>query len=57
VNSGNRSKAGIDQETNALEVNMAAAEEIARQLRLRDMGGIIVVDFIDMHLAENRHKV
>jgi len=57
VNSGTRSKAGIDQETNALEVNLAAAEEIARQLRLRDMGGIIVVDFIDMHQAENRHKV
>ncbi len=57
VNSGNRSKAGIDQETNALEVNLAAADEIARQLRLRDMGGIIVVDFIDMHQAENRHKV
>lgn len=57
VNSGNRSKAGVDQETNALEVNLAAADEIARQLRLRDMGGIIVVDFIDMHQAENRHKV
>ena len=57
VNSGNRSKAGIDQETNALEVNLAAAEEIARQLRLRDMGGIIVIDFIDMHIAENRQKV
>lgn len=57
VNSGNRSKAGIDQETNALEVNLAAAEEVARQLRLRDMGGIIVVDFIDMHQSENRHKV
>ncbi len=54
VNSGNRSKAGNDQETNALEVNLAAAEEINRQLRLRDMGGIIVVDFIDMHLGENR---
>jgi ribonuclease G len=36
---------------------MIAAEEIARQLRLRDMGGIIVVDFIDMHSQENRHKV
>jgi len=35
-------------------VNLAAAEEIARQLRLRDMGGIIVVDFIDMH--QNEHK-
>lgn len=54
VNSGNRSKKGVDQETNALEVNLASAEEIARQLRLRDMGGIIVVDFIDMHSAENR---
>ncbi|WP_282015123.1 Rne/Rng family ribonuclease [Marinifilum flexuosum] len=57
VNSGNRSKAGNDQETNALEVNLAAADEIARQLRLRDMGGIIVVDFIDMHAAENRQKL
>ena len=57
VNSGNRSKAGVDQETNALEVNLAAAEEVARQLRLRDMGGIIVIDFIDMHVAENRQKV
>lgn len=54
VNSGNRSKSNSDQETNALEVNLAAAEEIARQLRLRDMGGIIVVDFIDMH--SNDHK-
>jgi len=54
VNSGNRSKKENDQETNALEVNIAAAEEIARQLRLRDMGGIIVVDFIDMHEPENR---
>jgi ribonuclease G len=57
VNSGNRSKAGVDQETNALEVNLAAADEIARQLRLRDMGGIIVIDFIDMHVNENRLKV
>jgi len=52
VNSGNRSKAGNGQEANALDVNMAAADEIARQLRLRDMGGIIVVDFIDMHETE-----
>lgn len=57
VNSGNRSKAGNDQETNALEVNLAACEEISRQLRLRDMGGIIVVDFIDMHQNENRQMV
>ncbi len=54
VNSGNRSKSGDNQETNALEVNLAAAEEIARQLRLRDMGGIIVIDFIDMVTASNR---
>lgn len=54
VNSGTRSKSGNNQETNALEVNLAAAEEIARQLRLRDMGGIIVVDFIDMQSAENK---
>ncbi|MBP6635222.1 MAG: Rne/Rng family ribonuclease [Paludibacter sp.] len=57
VNSGNRSKAGNGQEANALDVNMAAADEIARQLRLRDMGGIIVVDFIDMHETENRQKL
>lgn len=54
VNSGNRSKASADQETNALDVNLKAADEIARQLRLRDMGGIIVVDFIDMSKAEHR---
>ncbi|MDE7427587.1 MAG: Rne/Rng family ribonuclease [Muribaculaceae bacterium] len=54
VNSGNRTKAGTDQETNALDVNLRAADEIARQLRLRDMGGIIVVDFIDM--ARNEHR-
>jgi ribonuclease G len=54
VNSGNRAKAANDQETNALEVNLAACDEIARQLRLRDMGGIIVIDFIDIHEAENR---
>ena len=54
VNSGNRSRSGNDQEANALEVNMEAATEIARQLRLRDMGGIIVVDFIDMQSTENK---
>lgn len=54
VNSGNRARSGNDQEANALEVNMEAAGEIARQLRLRDMGGIIVVDFIDMQSAENK---
>ncbi len=57
VNSGNRSKAANDQETNALEVNLRAADEIARQLRLRDMGGIIVIDFIDMAKAEHRQKL
>lgn len=57
VNSGNRSKATNDQETNALEVNLRAADEIARQLRLRDMGGIIVVDFIDMAKAEHRQEL
>lgn len=57
VNSGNRSKNVSDQETNALEVNISAAHEIARQLRLRDMGGIIVVDFIDMHSQEHKQQV
>ena len=57
VNSGNRSKASNDQETNALDVNLKAADEIARQLRLRDMGGIIVVDFIDMAKAEHRQAL
>jgi ribonuclease G len=54
VNSGNRAKSDNNQETNALEVNLEAAVEVARQLRLRDMGGIIVVDFIDLHSADNR---
>ena len=54
VNSGNKSNAETDQETTALTVNLHAAKEIARQLRLRDMGGIIVIDFIDMRKAENK---
>ena len=57
VNSGNRSNKANSQEENALEVNIIAATEIARQLRLRDMGGIIVVDFIDLHSNENRQKL
>ena len=57
VNSGNRTRKENDQEANALEVNLGAADELARQLRLRDMGGIIVVDFIDMHLAEDRQML
>jgi ribonuclease G len=54
VNSGNRSNKASNQEDTAMEVNMIAAAEIARQLRLRDMGGIIVVDFIDMQNPDNR---
>ncbi len=57
VNSGNRSNKSKTQEDTALEVNMLAASEVARQLRLRDMGGIIVIDFIDMAKAENRKKL
>ena len=57
VNSGNRSNKAKSQEDTALEVNLIAASEIARQLRLRDMGGIIVIDFIDMTRAENRKKL
>lgn len=56
VNSGYKS-VGNNQEQNALETNLEAAEEIARQLRLRDLGGIIVVDFIDMKLPENKKKL
>ena len=57
VNSGNRSRSPEGQEVNALDVNLGAADELARQLRLRDMGGIIVVDFIDMAQPENRQKL
>ena len=56
VNSGNRTKEKA-QEQNALDTNLGAADELARQLRLRDMGGIIVVDFIDMNLAEDRQML
>ena len=56
VNSGNRTRQK-GQEANALDVNLGAADELARQLRLRDMGGIIVVDFIDMNLAEDRQML
>jgi len=54
VNSGNRTKAEDNQEQTAIDVNLAAAAEIARQLRLRDLGGIVIVDFIDMHKSQNR---
>ena len=46
-----------DHESNALKINLEAAREVARQLRLRDLGGIIVIDFIDMYQEENRKKV
>lgn len=57
VNSGNKSNREESQETTALSVNIEAAKEVARQLRLRDMGGIIVVDFIDMRNAENKKLI
>jgi ribonuclease G len=56
VNSGYKSVSN-NQEQNALETNLEAADEIARQLRLRDIGGIIVVDFIDMKLPDNKKKL
>ncbi|MDG1917921.1 MAG: ribonuclease E/G, partial [Schleiferiaceae bacterium] len=57
VNSGNRTNTAENQEANALQVNLLSAVEVARQLRLRDMGGIVVIDFIDMNSAENRKAV
>ncbi len=57
VNSGNRFKKSDNQEATALEVNLIAAQEIARQLRLRDMGGIIVVDFIDLNSEQNKQML
>lgn len=57
VNSGNKSNQESDQETTALKTNLVAVKEIARQLRLRDMGGIIVIDFIDMKKADNKKAV
>jgi ribonuclease G len=57
VNSGHRVNKENSQEENALEVNLEAAAEIARQLRLRDMGGIIVIDFIDMHDSKHRREL
>lgn len=57
VNSGNRARGSSQQEDTAVDVNLSAAEEIARQMRLRDLGGIIVIDFIDMAEASNRQKL
>ncbi|MFN2457053.1 MAG: Rne/Rng family ribonuclease [Chitinophagaceae bacterium] len=56
VNSGYKSVSN-NQEQNALETNLEAAQEISRQLRLRDIGGIIVVDFIDMKLPDNKRRL
>lgn len=57
VNSGGRKGGNQDQEKNALDTNIEAAREIARLLRLRDMGGIICVDFIDLYEPENRRQL
>lgn len=57
VNSGHRTKSENTQGKNAFDINMEAAKEIARQLRLRDMGGIIVVDFVDMKGAEPKKQL
>ncbi|MCK9271472.1 MAG: Rne/Rng family ribonuclease [Bacteroidales bacterium] len=57
VNSGHRVNKDKNQESNSLEVNLEAATEIARQMRLRDIGGIIVVDFIDMTQAKHRRQL
>ncbi len=57
VNSGNRKSSDKDQEQNALETNLEAAKELARIFRLRDMGGIIAVDFIDMYNKANQKKL
>jgi len=56
VNSGYKS-VGNNQEQNALETNLEAAEEVVQQLKLRNIGGLIVIDFIDMAIAANRQKV
>lgn len=56
INSSRATK-GADIEETALQTNLEAAEEIARQLRLRDIGGLIVVDFIDMGPARNQREV
>jgi ribonuclease E len=56
VNSG-RSTRGADIEETAFKTNLEAAEEVARQLRLRDLGGLIVIDFIDMESTRNQREV
>jgi len=57
VNSGNTAKGEANQESSAIKVNIEAAEEVARLLRLRDMGGLVVIDFIDMRSSENRKNL
>ena len=57
VNSGNRTRAEVNQEETAMAVNLAAASEIARQLRLRDLGGIVIIDFIDLRKAPSRQTL
>ncbi|MDJ1468769.1 Rne/Rng family ribonuclease [Cytophagaceae bacterium DM2B3-1] len=57
VNSGSRSNTEADQEATAVNTNIEAVKEIARQLRVRDMGGIISIDFIDMKKAENKRLI
>lgn len=57
VNSGNKSNVETEQERTAINVNLEAVSEVARQLRLRDMGGIIVIDFIDMKNLDNRKLI
>ena len=56
INSARATK-GSDIETTALNTNLEAADEIARQLRIRDIGGLIVIDFIDMELSKNQREV
>ena len=56
VNSG-RYAAKQEQELNSLKINLEAAREIARQIRLRDVGGIVVIDFIDMYDVKNHKKI
>lgn len=57
VNSGQRVSSNSDQEHNALSVNLESAKEIARQLRLRDIGGIIIIDFIDVKKQDNKKLI
>jgi len=54
VNSGSKNNSEATREENVLKINMDAADEIARQLRLRDIGGLIIVDFIDMRSSANK---